>query len=62
MKHDNLMDIMADEFISALVDKETDGEGIDIEKIIAEYAEQNDEDYDELRRMYGDELISRGLL
>ena len=61
MKHDELMDMMADEFISALVDKETDGEDIDIEEMIAEYAEQNGMSYEDIRRMYGDELISRGL-
>jgi len=60
MAHDELMDMMIDEFISTLVDMEIDGYCY-IEEMLDRYADENRVDYDDLRRLYGDELVSRGL-
>lgn len=61
-RQEKMLDMMEDDFISALVDMEEDGtEWDDIKDIMKEYAKENGIKFSDLRRMYGDELKERGL-
>lgn len=61
-EHQEMCDMMTDEFIEALVDMEIDGINWNgIMEIMTEYSETNGISTDDLRRLYGDELVRRGL-